>query len=120
MTAELNGIFTPVILGDSYSALKLAFHLRLRYGVKSHIFSTRPSLFFRLLPFAEHHKINYSNNDILLLDLENTASLYDATLLYLFPMSEQYSSFTEDRREQLEDKFVIVTDPSKLDLDRRL
>ena len=115
MTAELDGLFTPVILGSSYGALKLALHLRIKYGVKSHIFDTHHPLLSRIAPFAECHTINYSNPDILLLDLANTASLYDGTLLCLFAMREPYVSFADARKSELEDKFVIVTRADNFD-----
>jgi hypothetical protein len=119
MIAELNGIFTPVILGSSYRALRLALKLRLTYGVTSHVFDTHHSLIARALPFTVCHSISYSSEEILLIDLEHTARLHEHTILYLTPTKEPYVSFVQRMRSQLEDKFVIVTDPCDLDPKRR-
>jgi hypothetical protein len=108
MQAELNGIFTPVILGANFKSLRFATHLYAMYGVSSLVYDSRHSLLHRMCPYIECRKINYEKTDILLLDLERTARLYDATLLYLFPMSERYLDFAKENSAALEDKFVIV------------
>ena len=108
MQAELNGIFTPVILGANFKSLRLATRLYAMYGVSSLVYDSRHSLLHRMCPYIECRKINYKKTDILLIDLERTAHVYDNTLLYLFPMSEQYLAFAKSNSATLEDKFVIV------------
>ena len=108
MQTELDGIFTPVILGTNLKSLKLAIGLYLKYGVGCHMYDKRLPVLYRAIHFIKFHKIDYNKNDILLLDLDRTAQMYESTLLYLFPMNDQYRTFAANNCATLEDKFVIV------------
>ena len=108
MQDQLDGIFTPVILGANLKSFCLATRLYCADGVSSIVYSCRHSLLHRTCRYIERRKINYENDDILLIDLERTARSYDSTLLYLFPTDERYLAFIQKNRSALEDKFVII------------
>ena len=115
MQAELAGICTPVILGDSFSAFRVALRLYLMYGVKSHIYTRKTPVLSALFPFIENHFMAFSSEEILLTALHDFSDEYESTLLYLIPIDKKSIDFSERNRNILENEFVITNDRFKFD-----
>ncbi len=100
--------FCPFILGNGTSAHALSAKIFFKCGVSSLILSEHFSVYDVIDPSSMRIPLVASNEpDILCEELISLASRETHTLPLLFPCNEKYISLVEQRREKLEEYFII-------------
>lgn len=76
MTYEyLPSLYAPVLLGDGRDARRLARRLFWKYGLASHVLSSRKDILSRLTPWMVHHRLpERAGDDICTLALRHLAA----------------------------------------------
>ena len=117
MKEQLNRVMVPVLLGDGAQAKGIARKLYRRFGVISHIYCTRPSLFTYLLSYVRVVRMpDYLQGELLLEDLCTFAREYPDLLFCLIPCSDRYRAFCLAHAKELEPYYIILQ-PEQLQQD---
>ena len=111
---QLERVMVPVLLGDGAQAIRVARKLYRSYGVISHLYCSRPSIFLYLLSFVRVVRIpDYMQGELLIEDLRTFAQQYPDLLFCLIPCTEAYCVFCTACKEKLEPYYIFV-DPAQL------
>lgn len=117
MKEQLNRVMVPVLLGDGAQAKSIARRLYRRFGVISHIYCARPSLFTYLLSYVRVVRTpDYLQGELLLEDLCTFAREYPDLLFCLIPCTDAHKAFCLAHAASLEPYYVILQ-PEQLQQD---
>ena len=115
---QLRNQFVPVIVGEK-SARSLAARLFGRYGLASHLLTTRPPLLRRLRPWLCVHALpDHVGLDVLLLalgDLAEELAAKDRTPL-LFWCATELPAPDDEQRAMLESQMIVCNESALDDL----
>lgn len=109
MKEQLHRVLVPVLLGDSFLALRIALKLHKRYGVISHLYCTQPGLLAHLCSCVRIVRTPpYLQGELLCTDLRAFAKEYPDLLFCLIPCTEEGKVFCVTHAAELEAYFLIV------------
>lgn len=98
----------PVLLGDRRSAALFAWRIALRCGVESYVCDTSTSFLCSINPYAKNYLLfSESEHELILESLSYIADTPDY-LPVLIVCGDKYRSFVEEKREELEARFIIT------------
>jgi hypothetical protein len=105
----MNSDSVALILGDGASARWLALKLRVMDKLNCLICDTKKSRSAYILPTCAFLKLCKSTDEqILLVQLEDIAQYGDEQMIFLVAQNEDYARFVNDHRSRLESRYIIT------------